>query len=283
MAGYRADFRGVLGHEFVGVVVDAPGAEEWVGQRVVGEINVGCGLCALCRRGLGKHCRRRRTVGIVDKDGAFAEYLALSAANLHRVPATLPNERAVFVEPLAAAIQVLEQISIRPSDAVAIVGDGRLGLLIAQVVAQIGCRLTLLGRHDEHLSFFTGTGVDTVTVNRSVGRDRYLDGGFDIVVEATGAESGFLTARSLVRPGGTIVLKSTFAGPTTALDISSLVVDEVQVIGSRCGPFEPAIRMLNQGRVEVDQMIHRRFSLDDGVQALEYAARRGVLKVLISP
>ena len=283
MAGYKTDFRGVLGHEFVGTVVAAPGAEEWVGQRVVGEINIGCGKCALCRRGPSKHCRRRKTVGIVDKDGAFAEYLALPVGNLHRVSSSLSDERAVFVEPLAAALQVLEQVSIRPSDVVAVVGDGRLGLLIAQVMALTGCRLTVLGRHGEHLRFLTDLGIETMLVGHGESTDKFLVDACDTVVEATGAQSGFLTARKIVRPGGVIVLKSTYASPMTAFDISSLVVDEVQVVGSRCGPFEPALRMLEQGRIRVDQMIHGRFALDDAVEALEYAGQRGVLKVLIAP
>ena len=282
-AGYKSGFRGVLGHEFVGDVVSAPEAEEWAGKRVVGEINVGCGECDLCRRGLGKHCRRRKTVGIVDKDGAFADYLTLPVGNLHRVPDSLSDEQAVFVEPLAAALQILEQVSVKPSDRVAVVGDGRLGLLIAQVLALTGCRLTVFGRHESHLRFLAELGVDTILVSANDPSDVAPEDSHDIVVEATGAESGFLSARMLVRPGGVIVLKSTYARPMRSFDMSSLVVDEVQVVGSRCGPFGPALRLLERGRVRVDHMIDGKYTLDDAVEAVEHAGRRGVLKILIAP
>ena len=283
LAGYKSEFKGVLGHEFVGEVVTAPEDGGWIGQRVVADINFGCGECLLCRRGLSKHCRRRRTLGIIDKDGVFADYVSLPVANLHRVPDSLTNERAVFVEPLAAALQILEQVPLQPSDAVAVIGDGRLGLLVAQVLIQTGCQLTVFGRHIEHLEFLADLGIETIFTMAGEPIAREFIDTFDVVAEATGAESGFSTARKIVRPGGVIVLKSTFARPIAEFDSSGLVVDEVQVVGSRCGPFAPALRMLDQERVSVDDMIDGRYALDDAVDALEYAGRSGVLKVLIDP
>lgn len=283
VAGYRPDFAGVLGHEFVGTVVDAPDAAELGGRRVVGEINISCGECDLCRRGLEKHCRNRRTLGISNKDGAFAEYVSLPRANLHVVPDNVTDTQAVFVEPLAAALQVLEQVHIRPSDRVALVGDGRLGLLIAKVIALSGARLTVFGRHEANLRLLDDPGVETIVVGDQSPVESTLSGSFDVVVEATGAESGFLSATQMVRPDGVIVLKSTFARPMRQFDISKLVVDEIRVVGSRCGPFAPALRMLADGLVDVDGLVHGRFGLDDGVEALRYAAQRGVLKVLIEP
>jgi threonine dehydrogenase-like Zn-dependent dehydrogenase len=283
MAGYGPDFSGVLGHEFVGIVEAAPGHEQWVGRRVVGEINIGCGECELCRRGLSKHCRNRTTVGISDKDGVFADHISLPVANLHHVPDDVSDEQAVFTEPLAAALQVLEQISVRPTTAAAVVGDGRLGLLIAQVLAQTGCRLTVFGRHEQNLKLLSHITAEVIQVGTSAGPAGQFADCFDIVVEATGDETGFDTARNIVRPGGVIVLKSTFAGPMAEFDSSSLVVDEVSIVGSRCGPFEPALRMLESGQVRVEEMIHARYSLDDAVQALDLASQKGVLKVLIQP
>lgn len=283
VAGYRPDFSGVLGHEFVGRVVSASNEDPWKDQRVVGEINIGCGSCALCCRGLDKYCRKRQTVGIAGRDGVFAEYVTLPTANLHRVPDSVSNEQAVFTEPLAAALQILELVHIRPSDEVAVVGDGRLGLLIAQAAAHTGCRLTVLGRHENHLAFLRAQGADTVLIESSDSIPAALVDSFDIAAEATGAESGFLAAKTIVRPGGVIALKSTFAKPMTSFDVSSLVVDEIRVVGSRCGPFAPALRMLEQGGVEVQPMIHRVFPLNEAVEALEYAGQRGVLKVLVRP
>ena len=281
MAGYKGGYRGVLGHEFVGEVVAAPDDPAWIGQRVVGELNIGCGNCDLCERGLHKHCRQRQSLGIIRRDGAFAEYLTLPASNLHAVPDDLSDEEAVFCEPLAAALQILEQVQIRPDSKVYVLGDGRLGLLVAQVLAQTQCDLTIFGRHTDKLAILSEQGISqTVVVTPDMEGESCLAA--DIVVEVTGSPSGFAMAHRLVRPGGTLILKSTFASPLTMFDISSLVVDEITVMGSRCGPFAPALRMLARGDIAVKPLIHTRYSLDDGAAALEYAGSRGVLKVLLS-
>lgn len=285
MAGYKHGYRGVLGHEFAGEVVavgDASASEatDWIGARVVGSINIGCGRCALCARGLGGHCRARQSLGIIGRDGAFADYLALPVVNLHRVPDPLTDERAVFAEPLAAALQILEQVHIRPGDCVYQLGDGRLGLLVAQVLASTRCRLTVVGRHKDKLALLARRGIDTV-VSSDKALAALAAAPADVVVEATGSHGGFRDARSLVRPRGTLVLKSTFAGNVPEMDLSSLVVDEIALVGSRCGPFAPAVRMLAHGAVEVDALVQARFPLDQGAQALAHAGERGVLKVLI--
>lgn len=281
LAGYKGGYRGVLGHEFVGVVVHAPGNAAWVGRRVVGEINLGCGRCDLCRRGLGKHCRARRTLGIIRHDGAFAEYLTLPVANLHTVPEGVPDEAAVFAEPLAAALQVLEQVHIAPGDRVAVLGDGRLGLLVAQVIGLTPCDLTLLGRNPTKLAIAARRGIRTVNTEDVDALDAQAVRPADVVVEVTGSPAGFALARRLVRPAGTLVLKSTFSEDLPGFDASSLVVDEVTLVGSRCGPFAPALALLRDGRVDVASLIHARYPLADGVAALEHAGRKGVLKVLM--
>ncbi|RIK34736.1 MAG: alcohol dehydrogenase [Chloroflexi bacterium] len=283
VAGYKGGYRGVLGHEFVGTVVEAPGAPEWVGRRVVGELNIGCGRCDLCRRGLGKHCRTRQSLGIIGRDGAFADYLTLPLANLHRVPDDLADEEAVFAEPLAAALEILEQVRVTPASRVFVVGDGRLGLLIAQVLALTGCDLTVLGRHPAKLQILRDLGVQQAMVPTPEQFEELCTRPADLVVEATGAPGGFAQALRLVRPMGTLVLKSTFAGVLPAFDASQLVVDEITVVGSRCGPFPPALNLLATGRVQVRPLIQARFPLDAAVAALKHAGHKGVLKVLIQP
>jgi threonine dehydrogenase-like Zn-dependent dehydrogenase len=288
LAGYKGGFRGILGHEFVGEVVAAPDAPEWVGRRVVGEINVGCGSCALCARGLAKHCPQRYAVGIKGKDGAFADLLTLPVANLHAVPDEVRDEQAVFAEPLAAALEVLEQVSIGPTSRVVVIGDGRLGLLISQVVALTGCDLTVIGRHAAKLDLLAQWGCGVTVLDGSAEAGALAATPIDVVIEATGAPQGFAAARALVRPGGVLVLKSTFAGEMSPraqmhVDLNSLVVDEVTVIGSRCGPFAPALRLLASGRVQVEPLIQARYALGDGVAAVRYAGQRGVLKVVIAP
>ena len=280
-AGYKGGFRGVLGHEFVGDVVAAPDVPEWGGRRVVGEINIGCGTCALCRRGLGKHCRQRECLGIVNHDGALADYLTLPVANLHEVPETVNDDQAVFVEPLAAALQVLEQVHVAPDMRVVVVGDGRLGLLVSQVLALTGCDLTTIGRHPAKLALLTAWRAGRILLSKDVAPDEPMDA--DVVVEATGSPDGFGLARRLVRPGGTLVLKSTYVGGLPEFDASGLVVDEIALVGSRCGPFAPALRCLAQGRVQVTPLIQARFGLDEAVAALAEAGRRGVLKVVVAP
>ena len=281
--GYKRGYRGVLGHEFVGEVLEAPDAPEWVGRRVVGEISIGCGHCALCDRGLGKHCRQRTCLGIINHDGAMAELFTLPVANLHVVPDALPDEAAVFVEPLAAALQIPQQVSIGPDERVYVVGGGRLGMLIAQVLALTGCDLMVIGRHTEALQQLEKwLGCRTVLDSPETLAELAADPA-DVVVEATGSVDGFAAARQLVRPAGTVVLKSTFAGETTPVDLSNLVVDEVTVVGSRCGPFASALQLLESGRVQVIPLIDGCYPLDDALAALEHARQRGVLKVLIRP
>ena len=274
----------MLGHEFVGTVVEAPDDESWIGKRVVGELNVGCGDCQLCQRGLGKHCRVRQSLGIIGLDGAFAEYLVLPQANLHEVPADLPDEVAIFVEPTAAALQICEQLHLHPTDRVYVLGSGRLGLLVAQVLALTGCELTVIGRTPEKLALLTQMGLPLCTFCTATDPvDELIALPADVVVDVTGAPQGFALARRLVRPGGTLVLKSTFAGTMPMFDLSSLVVDEITLVGSRCGPFPPAIRLLQRELVQVADLISARYPLDNAVEALAHAAQPGVLKVLLKP
>ena len=271
--GYLS-FRGVPGHEFVGVVEQCDSAPEWVGERVVGEINAACGQCETCRAGHPTHCPSRTTLGIAGRDGAFAEYLCLPVANLHLVPGGMPDETAVFTEPLAAACEITQAVHIRPTDSVAVLGDGKLGLLCAQVLQLTGCDLLAIGRHEESLEILARRGIQTVLAKAS----SFLE--FDIVVEATGTPEGFSTARRLVRPRGTIVLKSTYHSALET-NLTMVVVDEISLVGSRCGPFEPALRLLEQRLVDVTSLIHSRYRLSEGLAALERASQRGTLKVLI--
>jgi len=275
--GYMG-FSGVLGHEFVGVVAEASDAA-WIGQRVVGEINCVCGVCPTCRRGDETHCPHRTTLGISGRDGALAEYCALPLRNLHRVPDGLPDERAVFVEPLAAAIEITERVHVRPTERVVVIGDGKLGLLVAQVLRLTGCALTVVGRHADKLSILARKGIETL-FEKDVRGEAWAD----IVVDCTGNPTGFVLARRLVRPRGKLVLKSTVHDDGGALlDLSMLVVDEVALIGSRCGPFEPALRLLAQGLIDTESLIDATFSLQEGVAAFACAQRRGALKVLVRP
>ena len=268
-------FTGVLGHEFVGEVARADGAPQLVGQRVVGEINAYCGECPTCRRGDPTHCPHRTSLGISGRDGAMADYLTLPTHLLYPLPESLPDEWAVFIEPLAAALEITDKIHLRPTDRVVVLGDGKLGLLIAQVLQLTGCDLLAIGRHQSKLAILERRGIRT-----QIGDDRTVAGA-DVVVEATGSAEGFATARALVRPRGTLVMKSTFHGDVS-LDLSRVVVDEVVVAGSRCGPFLPALRLLEQRLVDVEPLIHSTFPLSDGLAAFEQAAAPGVLKVLLA-
>lgn len=280
--GYKGGFRGVMGHEFVGEVAQVGRAdnEGWLGKRVVGEINIGCGACNLCRRRLGKHCVQRAALGIFGHDGVFAEYFALPVANLHAVPNGVPDEVAVFCEPLAAALEIGEQLHIGASQRIYVIGDGRLGLLVAMALQRTGAEITLLGRTQAKLALAAQAGIAVALTSDLA---RFVDSPADIVVEVTGSPEGWAMARQLVRPMGTIVLKSTYAGALERFDASALVVDEITLVGSRCGPFAPALRLLEQGAIDPRPMIHARFPLMQGVEALEYARARGVLKVLIEP
>ncbi len=282
--GY-AGFRGTPGHEFVGVVEDAPDAA-WVGRRVVGEINAGCGQCALCASGDARHCPTRTVLGIVGRDGAFAEYLRLPLRNLLPVPDGVPDERAVFTEPLAAACAVAERVELKPGARVAVVGDGKLGLLCAQALnvqtqadAMHWPSVTLIGKHEHKLEIARRRGVETVLLAELPTAARRQ---FDVVVEATGAAAGFALALDLVRPRGMVVLKSTFHG-TTDLNAARIVVDEISVIGSRCGRFAPALELLRHDAVEVASLITDVYPLADGIRAMQRATEPGVLKVLLTP
>ncbi len=275
MRGY-ASFAGVLGHEFVGLVQDAPDPT-WIGQRVVGEINCPCGQCPTCRRGDGIHCPTRTTLGIHGRDGVFADLCSLPPENLHRVPTELSDEQAVFVEPLAAALEITERIHIRPTERVIVIGDGKLGLLVAQVLRLSGCDLVVIGRHDEKLAILRKLEIQTLSET-----DVRADLVAEVVVDCTGHPDGLMLARRLVRPRGRLVLKSTFYGDNR-INLSSLVVDEVSLLGSRCGPFAPALRLLAQKLIEVEPLIDSIYSLDDGLAAMARAATKGVLKVLIRP
>ena len=277
MRGY-AGFTGVPGHEFVGVVEDAPAVDaSWIGRRVVGEITVGCGRCRGCRAAGRGHCDVRTVVGIRDRDGAFAEYLRLPASNLHRIPASLDDVTAVFVEPTAAACRVLEQVEIDSGTRAAVVGAGRLGLLVAQVLRERGVAVTIVVRSEVSRSSAAHLGFETVGVDAAAPS---LARQLDVVVDATGAPAGFAAAASLVRPRGTLVLKSTIHGDTPVA-MSPLVVDEIAIIGSRCGPFAPAIDLLARGRVNVKPLVAGAYPLERFDEAFEQA-RRG-LKVILTP
>lgn len=268
--GYMS-FNGVPGHEFAGVVEAGGGL---AGQRVAGEINCACGGCDLCAAGLERHCPGRSVLGIQGRDGAFAEYLTLPIANLHPLPDAVSDEAAVFIEPLAAAFEIIEQVDIGASDSVCVLGDGRLGLLAAQVLALRTASLMVVGRHPEKLRLLQLRDIATAV--------EAPDRRFDFVVDCTGSAAGLDEAMALVRPLGTIVLKTTVAGERS-LDFNRLVIDEVTLVGSRCGPFAPAIQALAEDRIDVAPMISRTFPLEEGIEAMEYAARPGTLKVLLAP
>ena len=263
-------FTGILGHEFVGRVESAG---EWHGVRVCGEINAACGDCPQCRAGRKTHCDRRTVLGIVNRNGAFAEYLALPFENLRAVPESVPDDEAVFTEPLAAALEITQQIQVRPADTVIVVGDGKLGLLCAQVLALTGCHLLALGRHRSKLDVLAARGIQTARVDEAPALRA------DVVVECTGSAAGFDLARTFLRPRGTLVLKSTYAG-RASVDLSQLVVDEISVVGSRCGPFAPALDLLGRRLVDVRSLIHARYPLSEGLAAMQRAQQPGVLKVI---
>ena len=273
--GY-ARFEGTIGHEFVGIVETAPGRPALVGKRVVGEINVGCGNCDLCRAGDSRHCVGRTVLGIKERSGAHAEFLMLPAGNLLEVPAEIPDDEAVFVEPLAAAIGISEQVEITSETRVAVIGDGKLGLLCAFAMRLKTSRISLIGKHASKLEIAKKRGIEGVLLTDA----ERMRSGFDVVIEASGSESGFATALDLVRPRGKIVLKSTFHGMPT-WEAWRVVVDEITIIGSRCGRFAPAIEALAAGTVTVSDLISERFSLSDGVRAMREAGIRGTLKIIL--
>ena len=273
--GYMG-FQGVLGHEFVGEVVQAADPA-WLGKRVVGDINAACYACETCRAGRHTHCPHRTTLGIFRRDGAFADLLRLPISNLYPVPDIVSDEQAVFVEPLAAACEILEQVTIRPTDRVVVLGDGKLGLLVSAVLRLTGADLRLVGRHPDKLAIAAAWGVAA-----QEGTGDLPAGWADVVVECTGSPTGFALARKLLRPRGTLVLKSTYHGDLP-VDMSALVVDEITLVGSRCGPFAPALRLLESGLVDPTPLISARYALSDGEAAFVRAVEPGVLKVLLKP
>ncbi len=281
--GY-AGFNGTIGHEFVGVVEESAD-KKLVGRRVVGEINAGCGRCELCRAGDSRHCTSRTVLGIVGRDGAHAEFLQLPNVNLFPVPRSIPDEQAVFTEPLAAACGILERAAIAKSDRVAVIGDGKLGLLCAQVVALTGARTLLIGKHAEKLRIAEGRGIETSTPKEAAkrsGEGSQRSRRFDVVVEASGAAAGFKLALDLLRPQGRLVLKSTFHG-STEIDAARIVVDEISIVGSRCGRFQPALDLLKNNAVDVSSLISEEHSLSNALHAMSRAQTRGILKVLLRP
>jgi alcohol dehydrogenase len=267
-------FRGIPGHEFVGEVVQ--GSSGLIGKRVVGEINLSCGKCEFCRKGLGRHCPRRTVLGIVKHPGAFREFLTLPERNLHVLPRDLPTERAVFSEPVAAACEILDQVRIPKDEPVVVLGDGKLGLLISQVLAASGLRVRQFGRHRNKLKIAEHAGVET-----EIAKSRIPSATYGFVVEATGSAEALDQAVAMIRPRGTLILKSTVHG-LAPVDTAKIIVNEITLVGSRCGRFEPALKLLRSGRIHVDEMISDRFRLSDAQRAFERAAEPGTLKVLLS-
>ncbi|MDA1183643.1 MAG: alcohol dehydrogenase catalytic domain-containing protein [Acidobacteria bacterium] len=268
--GYMG-FTGVLGHEFVGIAEDGP----LTGRRVVGEINCNCRRCPTCLTGRPTHCPHRTTIGIVGHDGAFADYVAVPQHNLHLVPDAMPTDVAVFAEPVAAACQIPQQLALTRGDRCVVLGDGRLGNLCAQVLAGVCDTVLLVGKHPEKLALLEALGIRTMLL-----ADLPIDRAADVVVDCTGSDTGLPTALALVRPRGTIVLKTTVAG-TQRLPWASIVIDEVTIVGSRCGPFDLALAALEDGSISVTPLISARFDLSDGIRAMDAAKQRGALKVLI--
>ena len=274
--GY-AGFEGTIGHEFVGVVEESANAE-LVGKRVVGEINAGCGKCPLCLVGDPRHCPDRTVLGIKGRDGAHAGFLRLPEVNLVRVPESVGDEEAVFAEPLAAAVGITEQVEILRDTKVAVIGDGKLGILCALSLGLYSSEVTLIGRHASKLSIAERQGIEAVMAADA----EKMASMFDVVVEASGSETGFATALDLVRPRGRIVLKSTFHGKPT-WEAWRVVVDEITIVGSRCGRFGPAVDLLAEGKIDVKPLISEDFPLEKGVEAMADAQKKGVMKVLLTP
>jgi len=269
-------FSGTPGHEFVGVVVEAD-QQDLVGKRVAGEINLSCGYCDWCLQGLGRHCPTRTVLGIVQHPGAFAEYILLPERNLHIVPDSIPSEQAVFIEPLAAACEILDQIQIPKGGRVAVLGDGKLGLLVVQVLAAHRAHVVHYGRHAAKLAIAATSGVEAIQVSAD---SNLPHAEFQYVVDATGSPEGLRAAVQMVRPRGTVVMKSTVHGEV-AIDTAGIIVNEITLVGSRCGRFEPAIQLLVQGSVHVAPLLSAEFPLNRAPEAFADAARRGVLKVLL--
>jgi len=274
------EFTGIPGHEFVGEIVQLPlqakAGPLRIGQRVVGEINIVCGQCRTCLAGRPTHCENRRTLGLNGHHGTFAEYLALPAQNVHVVPDEVPDEAAVFTEPLAAALQIQEQVPVLPSDKILLIGAGKLGQLIAQTLALTGCDLKVVIRHRHQAELLENRGIS------SLNADEIQPAGYDLAIDSTGSPEGLTLARRAVRPRGTIILKSTYRGKSQ-IDFSDLVVNEITIVGSRCGPFVPALRLLSSKLVDPLPLIDQFFSLREGELAFRHAGKPGVMKVLLRP
>jgi threonine dehydrogenase-like Zn-dependent dehydrogenase len=292
LRGYHA-FRGVPGHEFVGEVASVNGLSakektKWLGKRVTGEINVSCSaynyrpVCAFCRRGLKTHCARRTALGIVNHDGAFAGYLALPLENLHLIPNSITDKQAVFVEPLAAACEILDQINVKQFREAAVLGDGKLAQLIARVLRTALPRVVMYGKHKGKLQQAAVAGIDTQIVRGDATDLKRVKDYFALVAEATGSPSGLALAQHMTEPRGTLVLKSTFHG-AAPVETWPLVVKEITLVGSRCGPFAKAIALLRSGKVDLRPLITRTFPLSEAPAAIQYAQQPGVMKVLIRP
>jgi threonine dehydrogenase-like Zn-dependent dehydrogenase len=269
--GYMG-FNGIPGHEFIGSVVEGPSA--LLGKRVVGEINFGCGSCEACRRDLSRHCANRSVMGILNADGAFAEYVSVPSENLHEVPENVSDKEAVFTEPLAAAFEILTQLQLDPGSEVLVLGDGKLGNLCAQAIRLTGAKVTVVGKHADKLALIKKAGVRTMLLQQWQPRL------FDVVVEATGSAAGLELALAATRPRGTLVLKSTIAG-SHQVSLAPVVINEINVIGSRCGPFPDALAALARKRVSVTPLIEKIYPLDDGIAAVRHAAAPGARKILL--
>lgn len=292
LRGYH-NFHGTPGHEFVGEVQDVGGVSastkrHWLGKRVAGEINIAChafgfhAVCRFCKRGLTRHCERRKVLGIVAHDGAFAELLTLPLENLHVIPDLISDEKAVFVEPLAAACEVLEQVNVRQFREAAVLGDGKLAQLIARVLRTALPRVVMYGKHAEKLALARGAHIETKRVRGDAGDLKRVNKTFALLVEATGSPSGFALAQLMTEPRGTLVLKSTFHG-AAPVETWPVVVKELTVVGSRCGPFDKAIALLRSGKVDPQPLITRTFPLEEAAAAIPFAQKPGVMKVLLRP
>ena len=273
-------FTGIPGHEFVGTVMTVSDqdavSQTWVGKRVVGEINAACGTCPACKAGRPTHCERRSVLGIAGRQGVFADYVTLPVENLHPVPDRVPDEVAVFVEPLAAALEIQEQVFIRPTDQVLVIGAGRLGQLIAWTLALTGCDIQVVARRSRQQELLRKRGIQAILPEQVPTKK------FDLVVEATGTPDGFYLARQAIRPRGTVVLKSTYKGDLL-VNFSAIVVDEITLVGSRCGPFAPALVLLDTGRIDPHDLIETTYPLSEALAGFESAAQPGILKILIKP
>ncbi len=275
--GYMG-YNGILGHEFVGIVEEVFDDKDshWIGKRVVGEINLGCEECLWCANGLQRHCPNRSTLGILNKNGCFSEYFTLPVSNLLGVPNNVSDEQAVFVEPLAAACEIFEQLHIEPCSKVAVLGDGKLGLCISSVLSAMNVDFTHIGKHEEKLEISKKLGAKTLLLSDLENNKEW----FDIVIEATGSVGGFETSLSLVKPRGVLVLKSTIA-TDEGLNLAGVVVNEITVLGSRCGKFEPALRLLEKGAIDVQPLISKVYNIDDAIEAFDANKQKDTLKILI--